>query len=319
MQEFAGEFKDPFLREALSNFEDLPFFLIIMSSYNKKDAGWPVGGSLAFARAIEQRFLDLGGQIRYKAKVEEILVKDGQATGVRLTDGSLHQADLVISAADGHATLFQMLNGQYNDDEITALYTYGKTYPTSVQVSLGVAYDLSDQPHHLLIQLNTPVEIAGRQKSKFLLRHYCADKSLAPVGKSIVTTLLTSDYEHWQALYADPALYKAAKEKIASEFIRVFEERFPEARGKVEVVDVATPLTYTRYSDAWKGAYMGWLSTPEQPIFSIPARLPGLKGFHMTGQWTNPRGGLPNALVTARRSIMQICQEDGKEFLERAG
>jgi phytoene dehydrogenase-like protein len=38
------------------------------------DAGYPIGGSLAFSQAIERRYLDLGGQIHYRSRVEKILV-----------------------------------------------------------------------------------------------------------------------------------------------------------------------------------------------------------------------------------------------------
>ena len=74
-------------------------------------AGYPVGGSLEFSRCIEHRYLDLGGQNHYSSAVEKILVEYGHAVGVRLVDGSERCSDLTISAADGHATIFKMLDG----------------------------------------------------------------------------------------------------------------------------------------------------------------------------------------------------------------
>jgi len=76
------------------------------------NAGFPAGGSLEFARALERRYLALGGQISYKAQVEQILVTDDAATGVRLYNDEVHTADIVISAADGRSTLFAMLDGR---------------------------------------------------------------------------------------------------------------------------------------------------------------------------------------------------------------
>lgn len=55
-----------------------------------------------------------------------------------------------------------------------------------------------------------------------------------------------------QIPYKDKAAYNAQKKIIADEFIKVFEERFPYAIGKVEVVDVSTPYTYNRYTGTWK-------------------------------------------------------------------
>ena len=316
MEEFSQEFKNSFLREALAIFKDMQFFLSTMSAYNSNDAGWPTGGSLEFARRMEKRYLALGGRIRYKAKVDEIIVKDNRAVGIKLSEGSVHTADLVISAADGYATIFRMLQGKYTNDEIISLYTEGKTYPTSVQISLGIDCDLSKEPYNLYFKTHTPIELLGQNKTHFFINNYSFDKSMCPPGKSIVTTTISSNYEYWERLVRGSEDYNIEKEKTADVFVKELEVRFPQIKGKVEVVDVATPLTYARYTDAWKGAYMSWRSTPEKPITSVPSTLPGLEGFYMTGQWTYSRGGLPTALMTARGSLMKICAEDGKKFID---
>ena len=116
--------------------------LMLLSALQRKDAGWPEGGSLALARSIERRYGELGGVIHYGARVEEIIVRDGRAVGVRLADGSEHFADEVISAADGHATLFHMLGGKYVSQEMAAAYERLPLYTPLVQVSFGVKRDM---------------------------------------------------------------------------------------------------------------------------------------------------------------------------------
>jgi phytoene dehydrogenase-like protein len=63
------------------------------------------GASLQFAKAIEKRYLDLGGEIMYSAQVERILVEDDQAVGVRLYNNDEYRAKRVISACDGRRTI----------------------------------------------------------------------------------------------------------------------------------------------------------------------------------------------------------------------
>ena len=53
-------------------------------------------------------------------------------------------------------------------------------------------------------------------------------------------------------------MYKLEKEKFCAEFIETIEKIFPETKGKIEVTDVASPMTYYRYTDVWKGSWMGW-------------------------------------------------------------
>jgi phytoene dehydrogenase-like protein len=290
--------------------------VMMLATYANKDAGWPMGGSLEFARGIEKSYLKLGGKINYNARVEKILVEKDKAVGIQLSDGSKCPADYVISAADGYATIYKMLEGRYIDDNIKSLYNETPLAPTSVQVSLGVACDLSKEPHVLGIKLDKPITVGGIENSYIYLRHYCYDPSMAPEGKSSITSILSSDYEYWERLYIeDRNAYNAQKKMIADEFIRVFEERFPYAKGKIEVVDVSTPYTYTRYTGTWKGVYMGWMTTPEKSMLKTPGKLPGLKNFYLAGQWANSSGGVPTGVVTGRWSLMRICKDDGKKFV----
>ena len=69
----------------------------------------------------------------------KILVSGGKAVGVRLANGEEHAADAVISAADGHSTLFGMLEGRYGDDALRARYRDWKLIKPWVMISFGVA------------------------------------------------------------------------------------------------------------------------------------------------------------------------------------
>jgi ABC-type multidrug transport system ATPase subunit len=66
---------------------------------------------------------DYDGQVIYNAAVEEILVKENRAVGVRLADGREYRADIIVSAADGYSTIFKLLGGRYVDDKIKKRYT----------------------------------------------------------------------------------------------------------------------------------------------------------------------------------------------------
>jgi phytoene dehydrogenase-like protein len=265
---------------------------------------------MEFARGIEKRYLELGGRIHYKSKVREITVEAGRATGIRLEDGSVSEADFIISAADGYSTFFKMLDGRYLDDETRALYGSGRTSFTSVQVSLGIDFDLSKEPHSIKLKLDEPVKIGNVDTAHFLFKHFCYDKTICPPGKSVITSLLFTDYGFWEALYSKPMEYKAEKERVAKIFIEAIAKRFPGIRDRIEVVDVATPVTYNRYTGVWKGSYCGW----GQGTKKIPVVLPGLQGFYLAGQWASPSGGLPTALMTAKGSVMRVCKDDGREF-----
>ena len=152
--EFASRFKDPFLRETIPMLlweKDYPLLSLVvtLALLHMKAGGFPEGGSLEFAKAIEKRYTDLGGKIYYRQKVEKIIVEDGRAAGIRLADSREIRSDYVISAADLKSTLYNMLDGKYIDPMHAEMFQTVKLAPSSVQVSFGVNLDLSDQPDYL--------------------------------------------------------------------------------------------------------------------------------------------------------------------------
>ena len=96
--------------------------------------------------------------------------------------------------------------------------------------------------------------------------------------------------------------------------VGVLDRRFPGLAGLVEMVDVATPMTFERYTGNWKASFEGWLPTPANLTTEMRKTLPGLEGFYMAGQWVAPGGGLPSGLMTGRQVVQLICHKDKRRF-----
>jgi len=322
VRQFAGDLDNPFLREAFPLAFDLPEFPMIammmtLAWLHNRAAGYPIGGSLPFARAIEQRYLDLGGAIDCGAKVEEILVEENRAVGVRLVDGTEHRSDLVISAADGHETIFDLLGGRYCDDTIREYYEQLPTFPPLLFVGIGVGQPIPGFPDAvsgISFPLPDPICIDGRKLARLSVQANTSDPSLAPPGKSVLTVMIPSSFERWRSLRERPEEYRIQKEAVASEVLRGLDQRFPELSDRVEMIDVATPTTWHRYTGNWRGSFEGWLPTPKTFNLRMSKTLPGLYDFYMIGQWVQPGGGLPSAALSARHAVQLICKEDSKRF-----
>ncbi len=214
LRNFARRFQSPVLREGLLAFgeifsEDLPaVFLLLSAAWNhKKSFGYPVGGGLKFARAIERRFLELGGGIQYRSPLTRILVMDGRAVGVRLEDGREFCADDVISAADGRSTIFDWLDGKYVDARIRAIYETWTVSPCVILVSLGVARSFPNVPWSAagtIYPLEQPVAIGGKEFRTLRPMIYNYDPTLAPPGKTFLRLLIPAAYDYWDALRGTP-------------------------------------------------------------------------------------------------------------------
>ena len=321
-QDFANRFRDPFLRRAIPQmfaWPEIPVMagLSLLAYMHTKNAGFPIGGSLPFAQTVEQRYIELGGKVHYKAQVEKILTENGRAVGVRLYDDSVHYADTVISAADGRGTVFDLLDEDFTDAKINKTYDGHLPIISQVQVSLGVSRDLSAEPHWVVYLLDEPVIIAGEERHELSVKHYCFDPSLAPTGKSVIEVMLPSQYGYWQRIYGRK-LYDTEQLQVADQVIELLENIYPDLSQSIEVTDVATPLSYERYTGNWQGSTCGWLLTKEtmrMMILGIKKTLPGLDRFYQVGQWVEPGGSLPLAAMSGRNAIQLICHRDGKPFV----
>jgi phytoene dehydrogenase-like protein len=329
--DFAQRFKNPLLRGFFLSWGPPPpngltpgffpmmYMLVSLASQHAKSTGYSIGGSLEFAKAIESRYLSLGGDINYKSRVVKIIVENNRAIGIQLEDGTEHRADYIISASDGHSTIFDMLDGKYINDEIQGYYDKMPRFPSIVNVGLGVARTFDELPSSsfgLNFPLEKPVTIAGTELNRLWVSAiYNFDPTLAPKGKTTLRLWFASDYDYWEKLRHDPKLYKAEKEKIADTIVQLLDTRFPGLTEQVEMRDVATPLTYERYTGNWRGSFEGWLPTMETFNLSMSKVLPGLDNFYMAGQWVEPGGSIPNVAVSGRNVMQLICKQDKKPFV----
>jgi phytoene dehydrogenase-like protein len=325
MRKFGERFSDPFLKRAFPllvySMPETPLFIhLVRHAYGLNDSlQWPVGGALRFALSIERRYKSLGGEIHYDSRVEKILVENNRAVGVRLTNGSEHRADVVISNADGRKTIMDLLEGKYVTEKIRS-YCAEPSDETnwSAHVFLGVSRDLSSEPSALIMLLEEPVTIAGHRCESLEMQIYGFDRTMAPAGKGVIKVELVSRYSHWKELFSDRQSYEEEKQRVTAQVLDILERRFPGIKGQVEVVDVPTQITWERYM----GGTHGFANFPNRKatIWSGLSgaggdmTLPGLSGFYFVGVWASLAGSLFGNALSGRRAIQAVCKREGKKF-----
>lgn len=354
MTDYSANFKSPVLQEAFNfilyekhpNFPVLPFYFQL-ASHATHSAGVPEHGSLGLARSIEARFLKLGGKVNYNTKVEEILVENNTAVGVRLSNGEKLFADIIVSASDGYNTVMRMLKGKYLNDTYRKLYTECITKPDLVfpgyfTLFLGLekhfaegeyctTYILPEELAEQLIgirhaSINVQFrnalypELSPRDTSIIYLSYFC---DIAPwrelaEGEEQVSRDFKGEHIHTLPVKRGRA-YQLAKKQVASLLIDFLEEKFPGLRDAISTRDIATPLTQVRYTGNYDGSVLGWQpfvesgESLEEEVKRSGPGLPGLQNFYFSGVWATT-GGLIRA-ATAGRHVMQfICKDDNKAF-----
>ncbi len=293
-------------------------FLLMILGYLSR--GWlsrPTGGTAAFRDALVDGYHRLGGQTRLHSTVDEVLVRSDRAVGVRLGDGTEIEADDVICTSSAPETVLRLLGGRFSADETRGRLERWKLFQPIVLASFGVALPLEGEPQLLLVDGLAPFSIGGYPNDLLYLRLCNDDPVFAPPGHAVVQAILPTDYGWWATR---GTRYGAEKDEAARLALEQIDRQLPGVAGAVRVTDVATPLTYWTMARSWRGAYEGWIPTPEAFFGHIDKRLRGLGGFYMAGQWVEPGGGVPTALASGRQAVQLLCAESGRTFVPlRAG
>lgn len=288
-----------------------PLMLLMFLGYLSR--GWlsrPLGGTAAFRDALIARFDALGGRSLLDSTVEEIVVRDNRARGVRLTDGTILEADVVLSTSSVPETVFRLLAGRFGAREWTARAEHLKLFQPVVLATYGVARTFTDQPSTPIFDAIDPLVVGDHRNDYLYLRIYNEDAAFAPPGHTVVQAMLQTNYEWWATR---GTRYQYEKDMATDAVLASIDRVVPGVREHVRMTDLVTPLTYWRMTRSWRGAFEGWLPG-SLSVVHVPKTLPGLADFYMAGQWVEPGGGVPMATMSGRHAVEILCADRRQPF-----
>ncbi|MGO9829528.1 MAG: phytoene desaturase family protein [Myxococcaceae bacterium] len=289
--------------------------LVLLMVLGYLQRGWlsrPVGGTARFRDALIDRYERLEGESRLNATVEEVVVQDGRACGVRLADGTLLDADMVVSTASTPETVLRLLGAQYGGDAARRQLEQWKLFEPIVLASFGVEMALEGAPSMQLIDGIEPFEVGGVRNEHLSVRVCNDDVCFAPAGHTVVQAMVATSYDWWATR---GSLYTREKDATGERVLGQLDRRFPGLRRATRMVDVVTPITYWNMARSWRGAYEGWMPSTDSFFGHLPKTLPGLGGFYMAGQWVEPGGGVPTAINSGRQVVQLLCADAGRPFV----
>ena len=259
----------------------------------------------AFVKFIEAR----GGSVVLNTKVEEILIRDHTAYGVRTEDGQEYNGRVVVSNANAIDTFRNMIHeDEFLEDYLGRLDGYNMSV-SSFQVFLGLNRDLvgelglrdseiffetdydSDAGYQRIV--NADIEASG-----FGLTLYDnLYEGYSPPGKNTVNILSLQGYDHWQKFEKDywageKTAYWAEKNRMADILIkRVEGSLMPGLSEAIEVKEIGTPLTNIRYTGHPRGAIYGWDQTLNNSGGNRVGNSTPIKNLYLAGAWSSPGHG----------------------------
>ncbi len=145
LRRFVARLQDPSCRQVFANLvhfggPDVPMLTVLLplAYAHRRMTGIPRHGWLAFGRAVERRFLELGGEIRYGAKVARLRTSGGAVNGVELAEAR-SSPPAASSPPQTAGSRTPSCSGSSDD----ARFDPRRVSDQPVQVNLGVAEDWS--------------------------------------------------------------------------------------------------------------------------------------------------------------------------------
>lgn len=322
-EEYANKFKNHYLRtwikEHMSAGYNLMSFLYMLAHVTSKDGGIPIGGSLPLVKRMEDKYNSLGGKTRCNAPVKKINVENGVAVGVTLENGEVLTSDWVISTTPAEHTLKKLLDGKYFVKKMEERFKDEINYPiyTFTTAVFKVNADIKNQPLSLKVYYDTPVAL-NNEHYGITYRNYSYDQTLKTTEGSTIVQATVSDNDEmyfWWKQIKEQGSYKAKKQEIANKLLELYLKTYPELEGKVEIIDVITPLTYQRYLNGRHGSFQGFVHTAKGKPLMQKGVIKGLKNFIFSGQWLLRSGGLPTAVIMAKFAVQRVTKKDKIKFV----
>jgi len=311
---YAEQYKHPAIRRLFRFLPDkrsMTSLIAILATLNKGDGGYPKGGSLDMIERMTKTFDALGGRLLLNTRVKKVNIENGSVTGVTLENGIL-AADAVIVTQETMAAVDQLFDTPLNERWLRQLCKNTKpAVCTFVCVGLGV--ELKQIPSW---ELTEPIVFAGITIPKIGFDNYAEYEGYAPEGCTTLTAVLTGDtYDFWKQAKEDNR-YEDEKRNLANQISRVICERYPQAEGHIDVIDIATPLTYERYTGAYHGSWMSIIGVGDK-MKIYPGFLKSVKGLYFAGHRLMNPGGLPVAIHSGRKAAQLVCRQFNVMFKSR--
>ena len=297
--------------------------------------GFSRGGTGAISNAIAAAAREAGVEIRTKAPVGKIVVKNGRAAGVVLQSGEEISANVVSSSVDPHLTFEKFLEpSELPADFLEGVRRYKfRGSSGKVNIALDALPEFTSIPGdgaHLrgAISISPSMEYMERAYDDAKYGHYSrrpyidmvipslTDPSVAPAGKHVLSCFVQyAPYKLAEGTWDDQ------REAFGDNVIDTISEYAPNIKKIIIGRQILTPLDLEREFGLTQGnIFQGELSL-EQLFFLRPVagwayyRTP-VDNLYMCGSATHPGGGIMGA--NGRIASQVILKEWKKSASQRS-
>lgn len=267
---------------------------------------WKVSGGMhQLARTLETLARARGAVFHYAAHVERIDISNGHVTGVTLSDGTRHTADLVVFNGDPRALATGSLGPKA---EQVAPQTLKAPRSLSAQVwAFAARPSRDDLLHHNVFFREDPApEFEALAKG-----HLVPDPTLYVCAQDRGGPAPPMGPERFEIIANAPPL-PAPDEEFQACHQRTFQTlaRFGLSFDPPpEAPSLTTPTGFDTLFPASQGALYGQSPQGLTAAFRRPTARTPIQGLYLAGGGAHPGAGVPMAILSARHAVETILTD----------
>lgn len=267
--------------------------------------------SMALASFIESN----GGRIIYNSPVSKLATENGKVTGVILKNGERLSCAHVIASCSPTTVYTKMIKSSAVPQNAFKRVNAAKLGARNACVYLGLnrsAFDLGIKEQTVFVSETADTAsqftLMGDIATNNAFIADCpnvTDVDASPVGTCILrlTTFYTDN------CWADikPEKYYAEKDLLAARLIAKYEDALEiNIHNSIEELEVATPVTFARYTNSPKGVTQGYAATDWDGAlarFMTEKNDSDIDGLRFCGGWGVQLSGVNSAAATGRNAL----------------
>jgi phytoene dehydrogenase-like protein len=259
---------------------------------------YPIGGSGTVVAALVRGLERHGGRLRTSAPVAQILIKQGRATGVGLSNGEQLPARRGVIANTSPWDLLPLLSEADLPSRWRGRQTATPACASFLHWHLGLrGEDLADLPVHHVWVGDWERGIDAERNMVVLSMPSLLDPGLAPEGHQVLHayTPANEPWQIWQHLERGSDAYETLKAERCAVFGQVLGQVIPDWRERLVIELQGTPLTHRHFLRVHQGSYGPAWPADRGPF---PGGSTPIDGLVLCGAGAFPGIGVPPVAVS---------------------
>ncbi|MDH5401522.1 MAG: hypothetical protein OEY49_03435 [Candidatus Heimdallarchaeota archaeon] len=286
------------------------------------------GGSQKLSDALANTITKYGGTIVLKHLVEEIIIENKIAVGVkyrrqkRPTEGELIAYGKIIIANAAIPNVVNKLIPSMKNDEYTKQINSLELPCSLISIYIAFSEDISqlvDNRYSTFIyneEVNTLKDFTKFERNGDYLKkgmvfvNYDAIDNGLSTEKYHIASICAIDYiDNWK--FKEKEEYKKRKDEVTQIFLEKLENTFPGIKKYVVYTEMSTPRTIERYTLNPNGIVYGFAQTPKQAMLNRRkySKSP-VKNLYFASAWGFPGGGFGGTIAGGYMTALKILKKD---------